>query len=450
MGLRIRATVAWALIAMVLSAGLVGLAYQVVRSSMVAEREETATAQAYVNARLLRSGLRVADPDVSGVLASLEGNAQVTSVAQVDGTWFAGSIDAGPDLIPSAMLEVVDGGDVGSMVAAGDGAPDLVVGVPIAESGARYFEVVSLQEVEDTLGDLARAMAAGAVVATLLAAVAGWYASGRVLRPLRTLSDASSLIAAGHLEVRLDASGDPDLEPLERSFNRMADTVQERIEREHRFTSDVSHELKSPVAAILSSIDIARRRSHDREAVEESLDHLQERTEAFRDLVVDLLEISRVDAGVAPLEREPLDPRALVHAVVDLVPEDPPVEVGERVPEVVVADKRRLGRALMNLLDNAARHGEGATRVQLERDGDVLIVAVEDDGPGVPAHERDHVFGRFARGAAARHGPRPGTGLGLAMVHEDLRLHGGRAYIEGAADGGARVVLEVPIDEGDW
>lgn len=432
---------------MVLSAGLAALAYQAVRLSMVSEREETATSQAFVNARLLRSGLRATDPDVSAVLASLEGNAQVTSVAQVDGTWFAGSIGAGPDLIPSSMLDTVGDGDVGTMVASIGGVPQLVVGVPIAESEARYFELVSLQEVEETLSELARVLIVGAVAATAVAALAGWYASGRVLRPLRDLADVSSQIADGHLDVRLDALGDPDLEPLQQSFNRMADAVEERIDREHRFTSDVSHELKSPVASMLSSIDIARRRLDDPDAVEESLEHLQERAETFRDLVNDLLEISRVDAGVAPLELEPVDPRALVHAVVDMVSEAPPVEVDADVPEVLVADKRRLGRSVMNLLENAARHGGGASRLELARRGDVLVVAVEDEGPGVPAHERRHVFRRFARGADARHGPRPGTGLGLALVEEDLRLHGGRAYIEGADQGGARVVLELPIDE---
>ena len=445
-GLRARATLAWALIALLLAAGLSLVAYQVTRSELVDERRDSATAQAYLNARLVRSGLRTAVPDVNAILSSLAGNAGSVSLARVDGQWFAGSVGVGPDVLPAALVEAVEEGDAGRTVAAVDDAPHVVVGVPIAEASARYFELVSLEDVDSTLATLARYLGIGAVVAAGLAALAGWYASGRVLRPLRHMAGAASEIADGNLDTRLDVMGDPDLEPLQRSFNRMADAVEERIAREHRFTSDVSHELRSPLAAMLSGIAIARRHEHDRAAVDEALGLLEDRTEAFHQMVIDLLEISRVDAGVAELQLEAIDPHALASSVVAMTAADGvSIDIAPDVPDVVNADKRRLGRSLVNLVENAERYAGGATRIAVGRDGDLVWFAVEDDGPGIPVHERRHVFGRFARGAHAHTGSTEGTGLGLALVEEHIRLHGGRVRVEDADGGGARFVIEVPL-----
>lgn len=320
--------------------------------------------------------------------------------------------------------------------------------MPIAESNARYFELVSLEDIDGSLATLARGLAVGAVLATAAAALAGWYASGRVLRPLRRMASAAAGIAEGNLDTRLDAFGDRDLEPMQRSFNRMADTVEDRIAREHRFTSDVSHELRSPLAAMLSSIEIARHSRREPEAVDQALAQLQERAEAFHELVVDLLEISRVDAGVAQLQAEPIDPRALVHAVVNMsTSDDIPVHVAADVPATIEADKRRLGRMIMNLIENADRYAGGATSIELSRADGMLRIAVEDRGPGVPEHERTHVFGRFSRGERARQSPTTGTGLGLALVDEHARLHGGRVFVDDAAGGGARFIIDLPVSE---
>ena len=448
LGLRARATAAWATIALVLSAGLATLAYQVTRTELVGDREERAVAQSYLNARLLRSALRTPAPDVNALLSSLEGNAGSQAVAAVDGEWFAGSVGVGPDVIPESLAETVAAGDAGHQLAAVSGEPYVVVGVPVAEVGADYFELVSLEDIDDSLRSLGSSLAVGAVFATLVAALAGWYASGRVLRPLRRMAVAAAGIAGGKLGTRLDALGDPDLEPMQRSFNRMADAVEERIRREHRFTSDVSHELRSPLAAMLSSIEIARLSSRDPEAVDEALRHLHQRTEAFHQLVVDLLEISRVDAGQTQLQLEPIDPRAMIGAVLSMTgDEHVDVDVAVDTPAVVRADKRRLGRMVMNLLENADRYAGGARRVELSGVDGMLRIAVEDDGPGVPEHERRHVFGRFARGEQVRGGSISGTGLGLALVDEHAQLHGGRAAVESAPGGGARFIIEIPAGE---
>lgn len=199
----------------------------------MSDRAERATVQSYLNARLLRSGLRSSEPDVNALLSSLEGNAGSEAVVRHDGRWFAGSVGTSPDVLPSSLTEVVSDGEAGRQIVEIDEVPHVVVGVHIAEMGATYYELLSLEDIDESLAALARGLAVGAVIATAMAAVAGWYASGRVLRPLRRMATAVSGIADGSLDTRLDAFGDRGLEPIQYSFNRMADAVEDRIEREH-------------------------------------------------------------------------------------------------------------------------------------------------------------------------------------------------------------------------
>ncbi len=449
LGLRARSTAAWALGALVLSVGLSLVAYQLTRAELVEDRQDRATGQAYGNARLLRSGLRTdAQQDVSALLAALSGNAGAQTLAWIDGEWYSGTVGISPDRLPTSLTVAVADGVAGSQISWVEGRPYVVVGVPIAEQGARYFELVPAEDIESSLAGLARGLAAAAVVATVIGALAGWYVSRRVLTPVRRLSEAATEIADGDLEARLDALGDQDLEELQHSFNRMADAVQQRIERERRFASDVSHELRSPLAAMISSLEVARRRVDDPKAVAETLDQLSERAEAFSGLVVDLLEISRLDAGMADFHPEAIEPRAMVGAVLASAGDDEvPVLVVGDAPSVVWADKRRVGQMLLNLVQNADRYAGGVTGVEIAGDLETLRIAVLDDGPGVAPHERRHIFGRFARGESGRAATAEGTGLGLALVAEHARLHGGRVDVESNGSGGARFVVEIPVGE---
>lgn len=450
LGLRARATVAWAAIALCLAVGLALLGYQLTRTELVSDREGRASAQAYLNGRVLRSALRSNEPDVAQLLSALEGNAGSQAVTLFDGEWYAGSVGASPDQLPESLTAVVESGSAGRQLTTVGGVPHVVVGVPIAEVDADYYEFVSLEDVEDLLSNLAVGLAVGAAAATVAAALAGWYASGRVLRPLRRMSEATTAIADGRFDARLDEMGDPDLEPLQRSFNRMADAVEQRIEREHRFTSDVSHELRSPLAAMMSAISIARRSRNrgDEGTVNDALDHLELRTEAFHQLVVDLLEISRADAGQTELELEAVELQPMLEAVVAMTGVDGClIEIAPDAPATITADKRRLGRMVVNLLENAERYAGGATRIAVDRQDGRLQIVVEDEGPGVPEHERHHIFGRFARGEQARNGSANGTGLGLALVEEHARLHGGGVTVESSESGGARFVIDLPIPE---
>ena len=445
-GLRVRAALAWATGGLILSVTLSVVAYQLVRTQLVDDRQDRATAQAYVNARAVRNALRTSgDPDLNSVLGSLSTNARSTTLAWIDGVWFAGSVGTGPDMLPASIQELVDQGQAGSQIADVDGTPNVVVGVPLAASQARYYEFVSLEDIEGSLDRLARGMAVAAVVATACAAVAGWYISRQVLRPVRTMSATAEQIAEGDLDARLDAFGDPELEPLQTSFNEMADRVQERIERERRFTSDVSHELRTPLTAMLSSVQLAKRRANDPVAVEQALSDLETRGDEFRALVLDLLEISRMDAGVADFVPEPVVVSDLISAVLTTTGHDGlTVRVSPTAPEQVVVDKRRVGQVLQNLLENADRYAGGPTSVGVDGDSSHLVITIDDAGPGVAAHERTHIFNRFARGSVGALSTE-GSGLGLALVAEHVRLHGGTVSVGASPEGGARFRIVLPV-----
>jgi signal transduction histidine kinase len=297
---------------------------------------------------------------------------------------------------------------------------------------------------------LARALALGAAITALVGAAVGRYASSRVLRPLGGVATAASRISHGALDTRLDAKGDPDLAPLITSFNEMVDALQDRIDREARFASDVSHELRTPLAAIGSAVNIVRRRRHSPEEAAAALDVLEQQIESFQKLVLDLLEISRLESGTARLERELVEPDRFARSVlVSTGRAAVPLGVEPGTPKEAMVDPRRLSQMLVNLLDNADKYAGGPTALIVSGNESVVRFAVEDRGPGVPEHERHHIFERFARGeSSAQPGAGDGTGLGLSLVAEHARLHHGHVWVEERVGGGARFVVELPLRGG--
>jgi signal transduction histidine kinase len=179
-----------------------------------------------------------------------------------------------------------------------------------------------------------------------------------------------------------------------------------------------------------------------------ALDLLAAEVDRFERLVQDLLEISRFDAGAAELTVDQVHVGEFVRqAVGSKVDGTVPVEVGPGVDDLSLpVDKRRLERVLANLLDNARLHGGGASCVRVDQDAGCFRVAVEDRGPGVPNPDRDRIFERFARGASTGGSDAgEGVGLGLALVAEHVRLHGGRVWLEDRPGGGCRFVVEIPV-----
>ncbi len=288
---------------------LAGVAYTITRGYLLDQREGTAVRQAYVNARLARNALRDPNPDVQGLMAGLGGGTASTSLLRYREEWFATSVTADPNALPADLVRIVTAGHAGHERYRGaDGSTELAVGVPIASTGSSYYELFTLSELERTLDVLARSLAVGVLVAALVAAAIGRAAAGRVLRPLAPVTDAAERIAGGALDTRLGELDDPDLRRLSQAFNTMASALEERVEREARFVADVSHELRSPLTAVAAAVEIIdRRRDQLPPQVVEAFTVLAEKVELFQRMVLELLEISRIDSGTSPLLHETID-----------------------------------------------------------------------------------------------------------------------------------------------
>ncbi len=453
LGLRARITLAFAIGAALLSALLAATTWALTRENLLDQRVEASTDIATRNALSVRNQL-VPGANVLEVLASLTTAAGSRPAVAYEGEFTALQQQYGEEALRQELRDTVISGEPARMRYELRGEMTLAIGVPIPSIDAAYFEIVSLDDVEQTLEALSVSLIGASVVTTLAGAGLGWYASKRALRPLSGVSTAATSLAAGRLDTRLEESEDPDLAPITTSFNDMAQALQDRIERDARFASDVSHELRSPLMTLAASIEVLDNQRHELpDRAVAALDLMQGDVERFRQLVEDLLEISRFDAGIAHLELAEVHLAELVMQAVSIssADRDIPVELDAELAGVVVlADKRRLVRVIANLLENAEKYGGGATSVALRKVGDVVQIAVEDRGPGVPDVDRTLIFDRFSRGVTAgRRGSSEGVGLGLALVSEHTALHGGRVWVEGRADGqeGARFVVELPVQE---
>jgi two-component system, OmpR family, sensor histidine kinase MtrB len=453
-GLRARVMIAFGLGGLLLSAILAGTTYALTRGDLIDQRERAVLGQAYFNASYVQRQLPVNDAGlVTDLLSSLDNPAGSYPSIYQNGVPYPLQVQFGPDAVPTALRRaVLDDRRAARMRYEIDGRPHLAVGIPlpaVEDALAAYFEIVDLSETERTLRSLGISLLAASAVTTAAGAALGAWSSRRALRPLVDVSKAAEAIAGGRLDTRLESTVDSDLATLASSFNDMAEALQDRIERDARFASDVSHELRSPLTTMAAAVDVLQsQRDRLDERTNQAVDLVAVEIDRFRQLVSDLLEISRYDAGAVRIDRDEVRLAEFVlQAAGASGHNEVPVEIDAELAGVRVrADKRRLGRVIANLLENAARYGGGATAVALTRVGDTVQIAVEDLGPGVPVEDRERIFDRFARGAVAgRRGATDGVGLGLALVAEHVRLHGGRVWVEDRADGrpGARFVVEL-------
>jgi signal transduction histidine kinase len=447
--LKTRATIGFGVTGLLVAIGLALVTDGLARGSFIHQRERTAVDQSYVNARFVRSVLRNRDPDVRGALSGLGGAETADAVLRYRGEWYATSVSFGPETLPESLVREVGAGHAAHQrYRDAGGRLRLAVGVPIATAGGAYFEVSSLSELDRTLDLLARALVFGVLGAAVLAAAVGRASARRLVRPLAPVADAAERIAGGELDTRLRNVGDPELRRLSEAFNSMAEALEARIEREARFAADVSHELRSPLTAVAAAMEIIqRRRDQLPEPIVEAFSVLADKIETFQRMVLALLEISRIDAGIASTSKDQVD---LTHLVSRLLAQHgadlAEVIVEPGAPTHVLADRRRLAQAIGNIVDNAARYAGGVVAVTRSGAGPGRVrLLIDDAGVGVAVEERAAIFGRFSRGeAGTRTGASSGSGLGLALVAEHVRLHDGRVWVEDAPSGGARFVIELP------
>jgi two-component system sensor histidine kinase MtrB len=312
---------------------------------------------------------------------------------------------------------------------------------------------LSDQLINETLGSVRASLILATIITVLVGLMLGIVSSERVVRPLAGAAEAARAIAEGRLDTRLEPTDDPDLNALTDSFNDMVARLQDRVERDARFTSDVSHELRSPLMTLAASVEVmVSRRDELSERSQAALDLLVADVARFSGLVEDLLEISRYDAGAVRLTRDELRVGEFVRQAVmaSSMPRTALRIDASHAEATISGDRRRLARVVANLLDNARVHGGGEATIYVTAADDSaghVWIAVEDAGDGVPLDEAQRIFDRFARGlVASKRGTSEGAGLGLALVREHVRLHGGRVWVEPRRDGiaGARFVVELP------
>ncbi|MCU0269755.1 MAG: HAMP domain-containing histidine kinase [Acidimicrobiales bacterium] len=456
-GLRARLTISFALGGALLSLVLSLIAWGLTRENLLTQKEDAAVSRVVTNAVTVRNGLSPT-ADIEQLLGSLPTPAGSQPVIEYKGDWHAkNAVAFGEQALPSELQATVIGGDAAVFRYVYDGEPYLAVGVPIPSQDAAYFEGVSLIEVQDALDGLVISLLGASVLTTFAGGLLGFWASRRVLEPLTDVGRAATAIAGGELNVRLEEEGDADLDPIITSFNEMAETLEQRLERDARFASEVSHELRSPLMTLAASVEVLENsRDELPERAQTALDLLKADVDRFQTLVEDLLEISRIDVGAVKLfPEEVFLPEIVIQAVSAAGTGPVPVIYEDDASEVVVrVDKRRFGRIVANLLDNARKYAGGATAVRIEvvpaddEGPERAHVVVEDEGAGVPVDERQLVFGRFSRGSeSGNRASDTGVGLGLALVDEHVKLHGGRVWVEDRADGraGARFVVELPV-----
>lgn len=318
----------------------------------------------------------------------------------------------------------------------------------------KYYETVPLSDLELTLDELRRVLLVAAIAASLSGTALGYYSARRALAPVTRISSAAREIAAGNFTTRLDLESDPDLQVLSSSFNDMVDALSRRIDRDARFASDVSHELRSPLMTLTASVEVLERRKASLpEVAQTAVGLLRQDLTRFVRLVEDLLEISRLDAGAVQLQ---LGRVQLAEFLANVIAQSrsPEIELQHADRDrglVISADKRRLAQVVSNLVDNARKYGGGATGISYRRVGEQVQIIVEDGGAGVRLEDRKRIFDRFSRAGhdAGRRGVDTGVGLGLSLVAEHTRLHGGRVWVTDRVDGssGARFVVELPLGE---
>ena len=350
----------------------------------------------------------------------------------------------------------------------GAGARGGPAGVRLVKSGAA-FEVVTrrvdtpggkltvvagvpVDEVQRSVDAVRRSLVQGLPVLVALVAAVAWVLVGRALRPVEAIRREVEAISASSMHRRVPGPAAADeIGRLARTMNAMLGRLQGAAVRQRQFVSDASHELRSPVAAIRTDVEVALREGEaaDWPAVGRSVLVEEDRLER---LLADLLLLAAGDEGGGPPPRAdaPVDVGALAAAegergrrvpVTVRVGGDPP-------PPPVAGSADALGRVVANLVDNAARHARGEVRVTVEGTaGGGVGLVVDDDGPGIPEADRERVFERFTRldDARARDGDGTGgAGLGLAVVRSVVTRHGGSVRAEAGPLGGARLVVELP------
>jgi two-component system OmpR family sensor kinase len=279
----------------------------------------------------------------------------------------------------------------------------------------------------------------------LLASAFAWIVAGRILRPLRALTETAESISETDWSRRIPVEGNDEIAVLGRTFNSMLDRLEATFATQRRFLDDAGHELRTPITVVRGNLELMGDDPEDRrqtiEVVTDELDRMAR-------IVDDLLDLAKAEQPDF-VQPHPLD---LANLTRDLAAKGDslggrPWAVEEVANVVLVADRQRITQAIMNLMRNALEHTPDGTPVSVGSRvvGDTAQIWVRDAGPGIPVEDRERLFERFSRGEGGRHSA-GGAGLGLSIVKSIAEAHGGRVELETAVGLGSTFTLIVPID----
>jgi signal transduction histidine kinase len=401
---------------------------------------------------------------------------EVRSAARVRADDTAAALDAGTD--PSfvaaglsqddddAFIQILDGDGAvvaaSPLVAGGPAVANLDPGesekVPVSgedddfmavAAGADRYTVIAGRTL-DTVGEstsvVTDLLVIGLPILLVVAALTTWLVVGRALAPVESIRREVDAISSADLDRRVPTPpGDDEIARLAATMNDMLGRLERGQARQRRFVADASHELRSPVASIRQHAEVAQAHP-ERTTVGALAETVAAENLRVERLVDDLLLLTRADEHTLQLQRRPVDLDDLVFEEAHLLREAGPLRVDTTQVSAgrVTGDRAALGRALRNLGDNAVRHARSQIAFTLAERNGAVVLDVDDDGPGIPAADRQRVFERFVRLDDARARDVGGSGLGLAIVAEVIGAHRGTISIGDSRLGGARFEVRMP------
>ena len=376
------------------------------------------------------SDLYVAEFDAEGTLVVVLSGLLLEDVPDID--------VADVDDLPT------DGQRVLSTVDGVAGESRFRVAIQATPDGTWSVVALPLDEVDDAVQRLIVALSIGVALVLLVMALTMWWVFRLGLRPMAHITDAADEIAAGRRERRVEYD-DPRTEVgrLGRALNGMLDQRDRNEDKLRQFVADASHELRTPLTSIRGGLDLALDHEMPAERRDDVLRRVRSESRRMHDLVEDLLLLASLDSG-RPLRAEPVDLVPVVHDAADdarALQPGRPVVVEPAVgagPLVVTGDEMRLRQVVAGLVHNALAHTptDAALRISARRDGDAVVLAVADDGPGLSPEHAATVFDRFTRGDASRSRHAGGAGLGLAIARSIVEAHGGTLELTTAPGAG--------------
>ncbi len=288
----------------------------------------------------------------------------------------------------------------------------------------------------------------------LLSLLFGYLLAGRMLSPIRDIEQTASKISAGSdLKQRIETDGNQDeIGRLANVFNAMIGRLDSSFESERQFTSDASHEMRTPLSVIKAQSEYILEKDRTAEEYREALEVVAKQSQRMDDLVTDMLDYTRMDKGIERYPFSPVDLSPLVDEIsgqMALVKTNG-IDLSYAVePNIwVEGNELLLSRLLQNLISNAYRYGKenGSILLSLKKDGDSCRLSVKDDGIGIPREEQEKIFDRFYRTDSSR--TVKGTGLGLSMVKRITELHGGEIVLSSTPGEGSDFTIVLPLLRG--